>query len=478
MVTPADIIQTARVPNTNSVLFLGCFENRVTLYSQQVRALNLVDAILDQQSVREHGKVAIVGGGAAGITAAAALAKAAPALQKIDLFEARGEILEFQHRSSRYLHPHIYDWPGPGTDRLDAGLPILNWRAGPAGDVAIWLRRQFDEIVRGSCIKLYTHAKVTGVTPFNYSQARVLLTDANHLSETYDVVILSIGFGLEAFLTGDTPSYWTPSSLAAPILTGSGEATIFVSGNGDGGLVDFMTAALNSLPHNEICDLITGLHFGPALDELWTIEEEVWQPGATVDLFQAYHTRVLPLLPPAVLAEIGDRLRSGVRLWLHTSEPKLFKRTSALVNRVGAFLIIEADRNLNRNAISTKIGVPFEGSVPTTGQVRFAGEAPFTPWRRFLRLGADSRTNLEPFRSLVDRLPDASKRPDPTFRPATPRLTDSAQRRFAAFTSLPEPPPAAAIAVNAAALSDEFRVDRGHAGQLLVSGTLAVEDLS
>jgi NADH dehydrogenase FAD-containing subunit len=122
MVTSADIIQTARVPNTNSVFFLGCFENRVTLYSQQVRALNLVDAILDQQLVREHGKVAIVGGGAAGITAAAALAKTAPALQKIDLFEARSDILEFQHRSSRCLHPHIYDWPGPGTDRLDAGL--------------------------------------------------------------------------------------------------------------------------------------------------------------------------------------------------------------------------------------------------------------------------------------------------------------------------------------------------------------------
>ena len=47
-------------------------------------------ASVDQQLVREHGKVAIVGGRAAGITAAAALAKAAPALQKIDLFEARG----------------------------------------------------------------------------------------------------------------------------------------------------------------------------------------------------------------------------------------------------------------------------------------------------------------------------------------------------------------------------------------------------
>jgi hypothetical protein len=354
----------------------------------------------------------------------------------------------------------------------------LNWQAGSAGNVANWLRRQFEDIVRGSPITLHTRAKVTGVIPFQYSQARVQLTDKSHLSDVYDVVILSIGFGLERFLSGDTPSYWTPSPLAAPILTGDDEATIFVSGNGDGGLVDFMTAALNGLPHNEICDLITGLPFGlPALDELRTIEQAVWRPGATLDLFQAYHIRVLPLLPPAVLAEIGDRLRPGVRVWLHTPEPQLFKRTSALLNRVGVFVIIEADQNLNRNAIITKIGVPFDGDVPSTGPVRFAGDANFTPWRRFLRLGADSRTNLEPFQSLVDRLPDASKHPDPTFRPATPRLTDTAQRRFAAFTSLPEPSPATAIAVNTA-LFDELRVDRGHAGQLLVSGTLAVEALS
>jgi hypothetical protein len=50
-----------------------------------------------------------------------------------------------------------------------------------------------------------------------------------------------------------------------------------------------------------------------------------------------------------------------------------------LLNRVGAFVIIEADQNLNRNAIVTKIGAPFDGDLPTTGPVRFAGEAPLTP---------------------------------------------------------------------------------------------------
>jgi hypothetical protein len=66
------VLDSARVADTG-VFFLGCFESRVTVLSQQRRALNLVDAILTEQIVRPHGRVAIVGAGAAGITAAAAL---------------------------------------------------------------------------------------------------------------------------------------------------------------------------------------------------------------------------------------------------------------------------------------------------------------------------------------------------------------------------------------------------------------------
>src|SRR5450755_3930137 len=144
--TPQQIIDVALVPNTRSVFVLGSFERRVTVYAQQVRALNLVDAIIAQSLVREKGKVAIVGGGVAGITAAVALAKAAPRLSAIDLFERRADILQLQHNSTRYLHPHFYDWPNVGAEVVDAGLPIMNWTAGSAGTVAHDLRAQFDEM--------------------------------------------------------------------------------------------------------------------------------------------------------------------------------------------------------------------------------------------------------------------------------------------------------------------------------------------
>jgi hypothetical protein len=86
--TPQQIINEAIIPRTRSVLVLGSFEKRVTVYAQQVRALNLVDALLSESLVRpQGGKIAIIGGGAAGITAAVALARTTPGLAALDLFE-------------------------------------------------------------------------------------------------------------------------------------------------------------------------------------------------------------------------------------------------------------------------------------------------------------------------------------------------------------------------------------------------------
>lgn len=162
--TPQQIVQAALVTGTQRVLVLGCFEQRVTVYSQQVRALNLVDAILSEGLVRPNGgKVAIVGGGVAGMTAAVAFAKAAPGLGSLDLFELRPSTLEFQRNSRRFLHPHFYDWPSAGWDQADAGLPIMNWQAGPAGDVAKVLSAEFERARGNSKLVVYCDHRVTEI---------------------------------------------------------------------------------------------------------------------------------------------------------------------------------------------------------------------------------------------------------------------------------------------------------------------------
>ena len=122
----------------------------MTVLAQQRRALNLVDAILvsglASGVVRREGRVAIIGAGAAGITAAAAFAVAAPTLDEIALYERTDRILYLQQHSDRYLHPHLYDWPAAGATRKDADLPILNWEAKEAGAVAADILCKFKAI--------------------------------------------------------------------------------------------------------------------------------------------------------------------------------------------------------------------------------------------------------------------------------------------------------------------------------------------
>jgi hypothetical protein len=425
---PAEIIKQTRVPGTHSVLFLGCFEKRVTVYSQQVRAMNLAAAMLEEDLLRTDGRVAIVGGGIAGLTAAVALQKAAPDLRAIHVFEKRSEVLQLQQNSNRYLHPHNYDWPQNSAAFASAGLPFMNWKAGPAREVQGRLREEFDGIARTSQIQLYPNACVTEVKPFERSSARVI-TSGGAPSDIYDAVILSIGFGLERALGPETASYWTSSEMESPILP-SGPHSIFVSGNGDGGLVDFMAAALAPMSHQQICDLLTGLDIPLAKAELRLIEEQAWAAGSTIDLYAAYQARVLPLVPPPVWATIRDHLRPDVTVRLHTNEARLFKRNTAVLNRFGCALLLEADRQFGLNALQAAVGVPFEGDPTAPGAVTLAGEAPFQPYRRYLRLGPDDVLNLAPFKALRDQMPPETFNPVSGARPGAPRLSAEAIALF------------------------------------------------
>jgi hypothetical protein len=479
--TPQEIVEGALVTGTKRVLVLGCFEQRVTVYSQQVRALNLVDAILSQGLVRPSGgKVAIVGGGVAGMTAAVALAKAAPNLGCLDLFELRASTLDFQRNSRRFLHPHFYDWPAPGWDQADAGLPIMNWRAGPAGDVAKVLAAQFEHARSNSKLAVHCDHKVTEIRSTELGPVRVVTNVGSAANRIYDVVVLAIGFGIERFLGSETSSYWTPTELSAPILANVQDPLIFISGNGDGGLVDFLIAAFDSLEHSDICQLLIEQNFGPALAELEAIEQEAWEPDTDIDLLAHYRARVRPLVPPEVWVAINERLRPNVRICLHTKEPRLLRRATALHNRLAVFLVLEADADgvIGRKAITLRVGVDFDGAPPETGDVRLAGDAdPIQPFKRFLRLGADTDTNLTPFADLLAsyRATIAAGLPP---RPVSPRLTPAAIDRFEPFRENAEAA-AAQVAPQAAAQPNARRVaiSLSAAGGVVWAGDIQPSDI-
>src|SRR5262245_20301024 len=91
---------------------LGCFERRVTLYSQQGRALKLVEALGRMKELGAGTPVAVVGGGVAGLTFAAGAARRGA---QVTVLEKEERLLPLLKRDpNRWLHPRVYDWPLEG----------------------------------------------------------------------------------------------------------------------------------------------------------------------------------------------------------------------------------------------------------------------------------------------------------------------------------------------------------------------------
>jgi hypothetical protein len=129
-----EVLSLMEVPRAPGLFVLECFSRRVTVYSQQVRALNLVDALCGLGYLRQSKRVAVVGAGFGGITVAAALAQIGVC---VSLYDAEPVPMHLQLSSAkRFLHPHIYEWPIKDINDVDAGLPVLNWYAGYANKVA------------------------------------------------------------------------------------------------------------------------------------------------------------------------------------------------------------------------------------------------------------------------------------------------------------------------------------------------------
>ena len=428
------------------VFFLGCFERRVTFYAQQVRAINLASALLDEDVIRVNGRVAIVGGGLAGVTLSAYLAQFAPQL-KIVLYERNSALLYLQRGArDRYVHPHIFDWPAPSASQKNAGLPMMDWTAGTAQGIVQAIDSQFEAVRRQGNIEVRLSTAVNGLTSFGDHAVGV---SAGYTTEweRFDTAVLSIGFGLERGLHHQlNPSYWQPSVLSAPLLFTGPLPKIFISGNGDGALADFALAAFNHKPHGEIFELVLrepGLDVAAA--QLLRIDERAWSdPG--VDIFAAYETELTSLLPKHLLNNVADHLRPDAFVVLHTTETALFRPETAIINRFIAFLIILADRAFKRGRVEVHVGRAFLSPPQSSPQISIEGVAPFAPEVRLLRFGPDRDEVMKDFCAMANAF--CAIHPVTKVRSREPSMTISAQQRLASIA-----PPATAPAPASATIA-------------------------
>jgi tetratricopeptide (TPR) repeat protein len=336
--SPQQVLQHMEVPSQPGIFILGSLERRVTLYSQQVRALNLIHALLTTERLKKGQHVAVLGGGAAGLTAAAGAALHGCSVTVLERMHTLLPI--FRNSQKRLLHPHLYDWPEEGWENEHAGLPVLDWSAGVASTVASQILRGWEEICQRHEVELHLDAKDIEVLSSTSSSHPLSWYTKQPHDRKFDVVILAVGFGIERTPQGvPHTSYWDDDPLNQsqrdpkhPLLN------VLVSGTGDGGLLELLRARIEGFQHEfMVKDLLTGIPLERTCKELLDIERKVRNRPRhlrDVELNEQYkHLHVPP--------EFDERLQMRLRT-----------DTQAVLNGEGEFPLSTGASILNRFLVS------------------------------------------------------------------------------------------------------------------------------
>jgi hypothetical protein len=343
------------------IFLLGTFERSVTVFNQQLRALNLAYELVEHQRDALR-SVAVVGGGAAGMTVAAGLHK--KGVSVTTLFERRSMLCPLQEGSdTRWIHPNIYDWPTSTSELPSAGLPILNWTAGRASDVAVQLSRGWDQVkrdVKRTCELLAANAKVPTPEICERLNTKYLKIredgliewmcesrTGNSISGTsgpFSAIVLAVGFGDEISDRGGGSSYWRNETLSQPQLQ-LGTSTYLVSGYGDGAIVDLCRIRIEQFRQDRILAELVPRN-SELRAALTVVRSQVLKkPSVTHEEFEKLRQR--PDFAP-LLERVRGRLRSDTFAVLRmgqdpaTTVGTLFKYGSSFQNRFLLYLLFQA----------------------------------------------------------------------------------------------------------------------------------------
>ncbi len=333
----AEWLATCLASRTGGLYFIGAFDRRVTFFSQQVRALRLAHAIAGLDVGDASKPVAVVGAGAAGVTAALALALAG---RKVTLYDPASEILHLQSASPRLLHPHIYEWPQLGSLDERAGLPLLDWSAATGGAVCASLTDEFK----------MARTKLPGLL---FKGGHQLVALERHGDEwrlsfgqgdyrRHRLVLLTMGFGEEKRCGDAVPTdYWKPSGIGTAAVEPASGATYLVSGNGDGGLTDLLGLLVKKFEHVTFTHEFLASAPGSALHAATNAALAGRADGVDVEAFLSQHLRPV-LAEYGVLDELGGRLRDDRVITMNSRGPLFVANRAAQLNQCMAYAVLEA----------------------------------------------------------------------------------------------------------------------------------------
>jgi tetratricopeptide (TPR) repeat protein len=345
-ISSRQLLQHMEVGGSSGLFVLGSLERRVTLYSQQVRALNLAWSLFTEHRLKKGDRVLVVGGGGAGLTFAAGAARLGA---KVSVLERGSGVLStFQGNHTRWLHPHIYDWPQEGAEQEDAGLPLMNWQAGSAGDVASHLQKEWAVIEREHGIQVWTQVsdiqRALGRGPphdFTWNAP-------GFQHGQFEVVVFAVGFGPERQLEGvASPLYWKDDDLHQA----ESGSHILVSGIGDGGLVDLFRSRFQNFRHEHfVQEWLSDLDLKATREALLAIGREVQQQRLSGhELYRRYQE--VPV-PPELDQRMRQKLRAGVRVELNGMEAHPLGGQACVLNLfIASRLLVVGEIPYHRGAL-------------------------------------------------------------------------------------------------------------------------------
>lgn len=354
--TEDEIVASAAVPGWPSVYILGSFDSRITFFSQQVRGFNLAYALQALGKIHAKASIAVIGGGAAGISAASALALLTSDTT-IDVFERDECLLHLQKSvDRRNLHPHIYDWPKKNSHESSAHLPYLDWSTASSSIVAKEVIFQFETLRarlpgRINIKTLHDVLEISRCDAESYFLKFQKSGESKTQNLSYHAIFLAIGFGAEVKLEGAAShSYWSNRGIPDAPRYSADETIFLVSGSGDGALIDLCAAAIQDFDHERLIELLVHCPGINTLESvLAEIDREAYVHGPGFDFVSAYDGKIKSQLGKlGVIDRIAELIRHRSKIIINTRRSQLLEQSTAILNRVLVYALLLAADSVGR----------------------------------------------------------------------------------------------------------------------------------
>jgi hypothetical protein len=387
------------------IYYLGSHASRVSFASQQTRALNLVWSLHETQEIEAGDTVAVIGGGVAGLMAAAALISTGC---RVSVFEKESQLCSVQKRTDkRIIHPSINAWPHHPL-RPTTNYPFLNWACGTSRTVIADIMYQWCKYF--SAAEVERNVNVVDVKR-EADCYKIELQNHGNYDRDFDAVIVAVGFGTEKSIEGAVNcSYWT--DFDPVVLVDSKSPRLMVSGTGDGGCIDVMRAALPAFDQGYLAiELAKIIDRYPALVRTITAIENAVESAdydAAEGILESRYTKLgLPAeFTNKLLEGTDNRPIKDVSL-LHMSATP-YDRKAAPIHRL-----------MLKEAIRKKVITPIRGELKSG------------PRRAYVIDAAGDKTPLRPdMKALVRHGVKPGQVLQRLDKPTAARLTNADLRRF------------------------------------------------